>query len=177
MANSETVKLNLRLPKELHEKLVDRARENNTSLNSEILSYIEEKTVFDVAFVDPIPEQIQGLVQLLVVAMDVAGSSRMHFDQLYAADRGPHWVDLPDAYEAAVGAATRVLEALKPPAADGARALAGARVHGQDVAQRILDRVAVGEPESSPSAWRTDYLREKLGPLVKRIKPREDPKE
>jgi hypothetical protein len=41
MKDSSTVKLNLRLPKSLHRHLVQRAKRNKTSLNTEIIDTLE----------------------------------------------------------------------------------------------------------------------------------------
>jgi Arc-like DNA binding domain len=41
MKDSTTIKLNLRLPKKLHRHLVQRAKRNKTSLNTEIIDTLE----------------------------------------------------------------------------------------------------------------------------------------
>jgi hypothetical protein len=175
----ETIKLNLRLPRSVHEDLVRQAKDNRTSLNTHILNQIVENAALRAELREKIPQRLRGVIRLLLTAMDVAAGSRMFFDRLYAEDRGPDWLDVPDGYEAAAGAAGRVLDALKPKRPDtsagDAAALARAnRSHGQAVAQRILNRVATGEPSTSPSAWRTEFLREHLGRLVERIEPTDE---
>src|SRR5262245_10373707 len=41
MAATDTIKLNLRLPKGLHRRLVQQAKRNNVSLNTEIVNQLE----------------------------------------------------------------------------------------------------------------------------------------
>jgi hypothetical protein len=59
---SEVVKLNLRLPKNLHRRLTRDAKQNNVSLNTEIINQLEGFK----------PAQVEMLTEMLRVAVDKA---------------------------------------------------------------------------------------------------------
>jgi len=56
------VKLNLRLPKDLHRKLREAARSNNVSLNTEIINQLEGRSY------GSIPDQVKNLIQATATA-------------------------------------------------------------------------------------------------------------
>jgi hypothetical protein len=165
----DKIVLNLRIPKDVHEAAVQAAKARGVSLNTAILDAIAKSLEEQI-----IPEQLQGLTWLLMLAMDIAGRSRLSFDQLLEADQGPRWLDDPDGFEAAAAAATTALEAVKPRrAADFAGDAAGLAKHnradGRRVAEQLLDRVMRGE---GASRSRAAFLRQHLGHLVDRIQIR-----
>jgi hypothetical protein len=171
----KVIHLNLRIPAQLHAKVVEQARASNRSLNGEIierLAGVPADSPRDMPWAEIRP-QLRGLVELLAAVMDVAGHSRFGIDALYAPDTVPAWIDDPSGYAVATAAATRVLDALHPPqdataAADPGYATALAennRGHGKAVAERILEKVAT----AAPSDQRTAALRDALGSLVERI--------
>jgi hypothetical protein len=171
----KVISLNLRLPAQLHAKLVEQARASNRSLNGEIIERLAGGPADlppDTPWAEIRPE-LRGLVELLAAVMDVAGHSRFGVDALYARDTVPAWINDPSGYAVAAAAATRVLDALHPPqdataaadsryAADLAKNNLG---HGEAVANAILEKIASG----APSDRRTAMLREGLGSLVERI--------
>jgi hypothetical protein len=171
----KVINLNLRLPPHLHAKLVEQARNSNRSLNGEIIERLAGRPA-DLPAELPwgeIRPELRGLVQLVATVMDVAGRSRFGVDALYAPDTVPDWIDEPSGYAVAAAAATRALDALRPPqdataAADAEYAAALAetnRGYGKAVANEILDKVATG----APSDLRSAALRKALGSLVERI--------
>jgi hypothetical protein len=171
----KVVNLNLRLPPQLHAKLVEQARNGNRSLNSEIIERLSGRPAdssAELPWADVRP-QLRGLVQLVATVMDVAGYSRFGVDALYAPDSVPDWIDEPSGYAVAAAAADRALALLCPPQdavadVEYAAALADQnRGHGKAVADMILDKVATG----APSDRRTAALRKALGPLVDRLPP------
>jgi hypothetical protein len=169
----KVVNLNLRLPPQLHAKLVEQARNSNRSLNSEIIERLSGRPADSSAELPwgEIRPELRGLVQLVATVMDVAGCSRFGVDALYAPDSVPNWIDDPWGYACAAAAAARALAALRPQqdaAADAEYAAALAKTnrgHGEAVAAMILDKVATG----APSDRRTAALRKALGSLVERI--------
>ena len=145
----KVIHLNLRVPAQLHAKLVEQARASNRSLNGEIIERLAGFPADSPR--DPKAEirpQLRGLVELLAAVMDVAGHSRFGIDALYAPDTVPAWIDDPSGYAVATAAAIRVLDALNPPqdataAADPGYATALAennRGHGKAVAERFSRR-------------------------------------
>jgi hypothetical protein len=165
----DTVILNLRIPKELHAAIVQKAKDRGVSLNTAILDAIAKSLEEQI-----IPEQLQGLTWLLMLAMDIAGRSRLSFDQLLEADQGPRWLDDPDGFEAAAAAAATALEAVKPRragdfAGDAADVARRNRADGRRVAEQLLDRVMRGK---GASRSRAAFLRQHLGHLVDRIQIR-----
>lgn len=165
--------------------MVRDARRNGTSLNTHILTRLEEDSALREEnrrlrnAIEQIRPELRGLLHLVATAMDAAGSSRVFLDQVYATERGPDWLDHVDGFEAAGAAAAHVLDALTPKRPDtfsgDAEALArGNTRHGENVAQRLLNLVASGEPSTSRSAQRTEQLRRRLGPLLTRIQPTDE---
>jgi hypothetical protein len=182
---TEIVNLNVRLPASLHQRAVRDAKRNGTSLNTHIVTRLEEDSALREEnrrmrhVIEQIRPELRGLLQLVATAMDAAGSTRVFLDQVYATERGPDWLDHPDGFEAAATAAARVLDALPPKRPDtfsgDAEALARSNEsHGREVSRRILNRVATGEPSTSPSSRLTERLRRDLGPLLPRIKPTDE---
>jgi Arc-like DNA binding domain len=169
----KVVNLNLRLPPQLHAKLVEQARNSNRSLNSEIIERLSGRPADSSAELPwgEIRPELRGLVQLVATVMDVAGCGRFGVDALYAPDSVPDWIDDPSGYACASAAAARALAALRPQqdaAADAEYAAALAetnRGYGETVADTILDKVATG----APSDRRTAALRKAVGSLVERV--------
>jgi Arc-like DNA binding dprotein len=169
----KVVNLNLRLPPQLHAKLVEQARNSKRSLNSEIIGRLSGRLADSSAELPwgEIRPELRGLVKLVATVMDVAGCSRFGVDALYAPDSVPDWIDDPSGYAVAAAAAARALAVLRPQqdaAADAEYAAALAetnRGHGEAVANTILDKVAT----EAPSDRRTAALRKALGSLVERV--------
>jgi hypothetical protein len=172
---NKVIHLNLRIPAQLHAKLVAQARATNRSLNGEIIEQLAGRSADSPRETQwgKIRPEVRGLLQLVATVMDVAGHSRFGVDSLYAPETVPAWIDDPSGYAVAVAAAARVLDALHPSqdataAVDSGYAAALAennRGHGKAVAESILEKVA----NAAPSDQRTAALREALGSLVDRI--------
>jgi hypothetical protein len=178
----KVINLNLRLPPQLHARLVEQARTGKRSLNGTILALLAGKDLpaAEGAGLTQDRPELRAILEVLAAVMDVAGRSRFGFDALYAPDSTPDWLEDPDGYAVAVAAAARALDALRPPpdAAAGdaeyaAKLAETNKSYGEAVAEHILSRVASDEPSDK----RTAALREALGPLVGRIaSPMVDPR-
>src|SRR5262245_48394985 len=71
MADSDTIKLNLRLSKGLHARLVKMAKRNNVSLNTEIVNQLEG---YEAATINRIAKIMQPLLDEAVKASASVGS-------------------------------------------------------------------------------------------------------
>jgi len=180
---TKNINLNVRMPPRLHAHLVKQARQNNRSLNGEIVDQLERRSGLPAEGAERAQSEfrprLRGLLEVLAAVMEVAGGSRLQFESLYAGDGGPDWLDDRNAFETAAAAANHALSALRPEwpntFSGNAETLAASnRREGQRAAQAILNRIAIGEPASSSSARRTELLRKRLGPLVERIKPTDE---
>jgi hypothetical protein len=186
----DVVKLNLRLPKNLHRQLVQRAKRNKSSLNSEIINEIEGHAALraeNARLMESVPREdeptnirprLRGLIDVLATVMDVAGRSRFGLDTLYSPGTVPDWLNDRSGFAVAAAAAAHVLDELHPKRAatfsDDPESLAEQaeidKGYGQAVAQELLERIAFGDPDG-----RTEHLRRELGPLVERIERKIDP--
>jgi hypothetical protein len=170
----KVVNLNLRLPPQLHARLVEQARTGKRSLNGTILALLagQDLPAAEGAGLTQVRPELRAILKVLAAVMDVAGHLRFGVDALYAPDSND-WLEDPDGYALAIAAAARALDALRPPpnataAGDAEYAAKLAEMnkwYGEAVAEHILSRIASDEP----SDQRTAALRKALGPLVGRI--------
>jgi hypothetical protein len=158
------MQLRIRLDEELHAQIEESARKRGVSVNRELSERLTG------SFAREVLEQprgpVGGLLELVAVVAHVAGRAATFYSSL-GADNSAEWVDDAHAYEQALRAAVRVLEALRP--AGEATPPGPPKNVGTGVADGILTEVGTGKPRTRDSAQRTETLRRNLGPtLVKR---------
>ena len=88
----------------------------------------------------------QGILRVMAEAMDAAGESALFTKhQRWDVARQQNWVNDPDAYELATGAAAQILTAFKPPGKKVAKPTSWDARHW---AEFILKQAATGEPNT-----------------------------
>ena len=150
-AQSETVQIGLRVKEPLRARLEEAARARGVSVNAEVVRRVEASFEQD-RWIESVfgSEDVFRLMQAVAAAMNRAGGRaavlatianlwRRTGQRIPAAT----WIDFPYAYSQAVQAATRVLEALRPP---------GELVEPDiyPIAADILERRGFPQPEKPP---------------------------
>jgi hypothetical protein len=112
---SEIVQLKLRIKERLREQMELSARERGVSMNSEINYRLENSIEYTRRIEDVFGDsQIFAIVKIIATAMTEIGRSEYLHSRRFR-DEGVRWLGDPYAYDEAVGAALKVLEALRPP--------------------------------------------------------------
>jgi hypothetical protein len=111
---SDTVGLTLRLKESLRSELERSAKERGASLNSEVVHRLERSFDQDQRLEDVFGSaDLFGLLRAVGTAMDAAGKYA-GFMSTRSPEGARGWIDHPYAYDQAVQAAERVLDALRP---------------------------------------------------------------
>jgi hypothetical protein len=111
---SDTVQLNLRIKEPIRQKIEESARDHGVSMNAEMVDRIQKSFDIDGTIGDIFgSSQIFGIMKIIASTMNEMGRSEYYRSQR-ALDLGDRWLSDPYAYDEAMGAAVRVLEALRP---------------------------------------------------------------
>jgi hypothetical protein len=183
------VALGLKVTAEIKQRIDEEARRTGRTQSQQAELLIERAISDEEGFGGP---KLFGLTRALASVMDAAGRSAA------ALSDAPSWIDDPWCYDHAVTAASRVLEALRPPGKIQAPAFEHVRLVGRtDVLERMLETIgqgvagqalfelssdhplhtaATGDP-AEPVSRRADRMRQRrsdLGPLADRLNKEQD---
>lgn len=163
----------LRLSPALDAQLVAAARANGTSFTTEAEHAIRrgvERQSLTVEMVRLLfGEGLAGLMLLIGRAMQQAGAARQRLARQRDSAVPRSWLCGPDGYDAAIGAALRVLEQFRPP---GARIIDPAEPAAQGEQQFVIAAVsavvmaALGGPYPLGEREWIDLVRVSLGDLI-----------
>lgn len=183
----EKVGLRLRFNEKLRRRLEQAAARNEQSMNAEIIhrleaSFVDEERFVVESFGTP---EVFGIMKIIAAAMLETGRVAGFYSGDFNA--GFQWIDDPYAYDQAVKAATRVLEALRPPGSIENPSLpapvneigtpAGPsrddmlRMIGSGFANTMLGEAASGKSRAGnpESQKRAQSLHDAVGRLAKRL--------
>jgi hypothetical protein len=174
---------------ELHDQIRAAARESNCSVSQEIevrllASFGQHSELREQALDEP----IDGILQLIREAMDVAGNAAASLATL--SNKSTHWVDNSYAFDQAVQAAVTMLDRFRPAGEPhlptilegsiegevGPVVAEAAKNYGRWFANGIIEELMRGEPRTSGTAGRLARLQRGLTPsMLERLKTRQAP--
>jgi hypothetical protein len=146
---------------DMHERLSHAAALNQHSISEEIESRLSKSFEND--------QNFYGLMRVIAAAIQEAGNSAGYLTTS-SREGARDWLHNPWAYDQAMSAAVRVIEAFRPKG-DPSPPEGQAQMQnlGRDFASGILHEIARGEARVSINAARTNELRRELGDLAERL--------
>lgn len=160
----------------IHQQLVQAAKNRGVSLTAEIAHRLEQSLAVDRVIGGSIIDdrQLMAIVKMIALAMNKAGPFSA-FAETQSPSDIERWRHMPFAFDQAVQAANRVLEAFRPvgkienpPLAKGQTFIADL---GRGFADGVLEEVARGASRTSWDIGKIALIAEELGDLLERIKP------
>ncbi|MCC2654530.1 MAG: hypothetical protein K0Q60_4696 [Microvirga sp.] len=160
----------------LRERLVEEAEKSGRSISEEIEFRLNDSFDRNRRIEDEFGgQEIFGIMKTIAWAMRETGRAA-GFITTRTSEGANHWLTNPYAFDQAVKAVQKVLEAVRPegeivpPKATGFDVLDQALADlGPGFANTILEEIETGEPRSTGSIKRTEDLRRDLGTMVHRI--------